>query len=100
MDEFKRIIRPAKGIKYSHELLDGLFYHPYTKIEHVVNNLQVSRQTAAKYLDRIVDLGLLQKEKMGKENYYINTQLTRMFIEFGKYEDKDNTDSIESTPVK
>lgn len=100
MDEFKRIIRPAFGIKYNHDLLNGLFYHPYTKIEHVVSNMQVSRQTAARYLDKIVELGLLQKEKMGKENYYINTRLTSMFIEFGKYENKDSADSIESTPVK
>ena len=54
-------------------VLNGLFYHPYTKIDHVVANMQVSRQTASKYLDRIVALGLLKKEKMGKENYYINT---------------------------
>lgn len=62
--------------------------------------MQVSRQTAARYLDKIVELGLLQKEKMGKENYYINIRLTSMFIEFGKYENKDGADSIESTPVK
>ena len=28
-------------------------------------------------------LSLLKKEKMGKENYYINTRLMNLFIEFG-----------------
>ena len=26
------------GSKYNHELLNGMFYHPYIKIEHVENN--------------------------------------------------------------
>lgn len=100
MAEYKGIIRPDFGSKYNHELLNGLFYHPYTKIDHVVHNMQVSRQTAAKYLDRIVALGLLRKEKMGKENYYINTKLMILFIEFGKYEPSDNPIIIESVRVE
>ena len=100
MAEYKGIIRPDFGSKYNHELLNGLFYHPYTKIDHVVHNMQVSRQTAAKYLDRIVALGLLRKEKMGKENYYINTKLMNLFIEFGKYEPTDNPIIIESVHVE
>jgi len=100
MDEYKRIIRPAFGGKYNHELLNSLFYHPYTKIGHIEANMQVSRQTASKYLDKIVKLGLLQKEKMWKENYYINTQLMNLFIEFGKYEIQDLANNIESVHVK
>lgn len=100
MAEYKRVIRPAFGGKYNHELLNGLFYHPYTKIGHVENNMQVSRQTASKYLDKIVGLGLLQKEKLGKENYYINTRLRNMFIEFGRYEVQSDANSIESVHVK
>ena len=100
MDEYKRIIRPAFGGKYNHELLNSLFYHPYTKIGHIEANMQVSRQTASKYLDKIVKLGLLQKEKMWKENYYINTKLMNLFIEFGKYEMQDVANNIESVHVK
>ena len=100
MAEYKGVIRTDFGSKYNHELLNGLFYHPYTKIDHVVHNMQVSRQTAAKYLDRIVALGLLRKEKMGKENYYINTKLMNLFIEFGKYEPSDNPIIIESVHVE
>ncbi|MBR6455713.1 MAG: Fic family protein, partial [Prevotella sp.] len=96
----KQIIRPVFGRKYNHELLNGLFYHPYTKIGHVENNMQVSRQTASKYLDKIVSLGLLQKKKFGKENYYINTRLRNMFIEFGRYEMRSDANNIESVHVK
>ena len=99
MAEYKNVIRPDFGSKYNHELLNGLFYHPYTKIDHVVANMQVSRQTASKYLDRIVALGLLKKEKMGKENYYINTRLMNLFIEFGQYKATEPAEAIESVHV-
>ena len=99
MAEYKNVIRPDFGSKYNHELLNGLFYHPYTKIDHVVANMQVSRQTASKYLDRIVAIGLLKKEKMGKENYYINTRLMNLFIEFGQYKATEPAEVIESVHV-
>ena len=100
MDDYKRIMRPAFGSKYNHDLLNSLFYHPYTKIGHIEVNMQISRQTASRYLEKLVELGLLQKEKMWKENYYINTKLMNLFIEFGQYEISDNDNSIESVHVK
>lgn len=100
MTEYKNIIRPAFGGKYSHELLNGLFYHPYTKIGHLESNMQVSRQTAAKYLDRLASLGLLQKERMGKENYYINTQLMELFLTFSEQQEADHADGVESVHVE
>ena len=58
--------------------MNNLFRHPYTKIDFVVDELQVTRQTAARYLDNIVDLGLLSKHKLGKDNYYLNDQLFKL----------------------
>lgn len=100
MTKYKNIIRPAFGRKYSHELLNGLFYHPYTKIGHLESNMQVSRQTAAKYLDKLASLGLLQKERMGKENYYINTQLMELFLTFSEQQEADHADGVESVHVE
>ena len=60
---------------YSQELLNNLFKHPYTKIEFIVNDLNVSRITAANYLNKLAEDGLLRKEKLGTGNYYINEQL-------------------------
>lgn len=100
MTKYKNIIRPAFGRKYSHELLNGLFYHPYTKIGHLESNMQVSRQTASKYLDKLASLGLLQKERMGKENYYINTQLMELFLTFSEQQEADHADGVESVHVE
>ena len=80
MNKYKIILRPLFGNRYKHELLNNLFFHPYTKIEFVERDMMVLRKTAAKYLDMIVDTGLLHKVKIGKRNYYINTALVQLFI--------------------
>ncbi len=60
---------------YSQDLLNNLFKHPYTKIEFVVNDLGVSRLTAANYLNKLAEDKMLRKEKLGTGNYYINNEL-------------------------
>lgn len=83
MAQFKSILRPAFGQQYKHELLNNLFFHPYTKIEFMEKDMLVQRKTATKYLDKIVSLGLLDKVKMGRSNYYINTPLMNLFMTQG-----------------
>ena len=60
---------------YSQDLLNNLFKHPYTKIEFVVNDLGVSRLTAATYLNKLAEDKMLRKAKMGTGNYYVNEEL-------------------------
>ena len=60
---------------YSQDLLNNLLKHPYTKIEFLVNDLNVSRITAANYLNKLADNGILRKERIGTGNYYINVKL-------------------------
>ena len=81
MAKYKNILKPLFGKQYKHELLNNLFFHPYTKIEFMERDMSVQRKTAAKYLDTIVsETGLLQKQKLGRSNYYINTDLMELFI--------------------
>lgn len=78
MAEYKNILRPLFGKQYKHELLNNLFFHPYTKIEFVERDMMVQRKTASKYHDMIVGTGLLQKVKMGTSNYYVNIKLMEL----------------------
>ena len=80
MREYKNVLRPIFGKQYKHELLNNLFFHPYTKIEFIQRDMQVARNTASKYLDMIVDTGLVEKVKVGKSNYYFNTKLINLFL--------------------
>lgn len=65
---------------YSQDLLNNLFRHPYTKISFVMDELQVTRQTAAKYLDELVGLGMLEKRRISKENFYLNVGLYELLL--------------------
>lgn len=80
MQQYKQILRPLFGKQYKHELLNNLFFHPYTKIEFVERDMMVQRKTATKYLDTMVEEGLLEKVKIWKTNYYINTPLVNLFM--------------------
>ncbi len=74
MLEIKNIIRDNYKF-YSQDLLNNLFKHPYTKIEFLMEDLQVSRVTAASYLNQLAKGGVLVKKRIGTANYYINSRL-------------------------
>lgn len=80
MQQYKESIRSNYPKMYSQDLLNNLFSHPYTKIEYIMNDLQVSRGTAVKYLEELVKLNLLMKQKIGRDNYYINRALFNVLI--------------------
>lgn len=74
MQDYKQKIRQNYNF-YSHELLNNLFKHPYTKIEFVEKDLDVSRPTASKYLNTLAEDGLLNKVKIERSYYFINQPL-------------------------
>lgn len=95
MAEYKNVLRPIFDKAYKHELINNLFFHPYTKIEYMQHDMIVQRKTAAKYLDKIVETGLLEKVKKGRENYYINVKLCNLFLNYNEMSEQ-KTDTIES----
>ena len=79
LQDYKHRIR--KDYKfYSQDLINNLFMHPYTKIDFVQRDLQVSRLTATKYLDGLVAGGFVQKQKIGRGNYYVNVALNAILM--------------------
>ena len=80
MQRHKHTLREQLPKIYSQDLINNLFRHPYTKIEFVTDELQITRKTAAKYLDEVVRIGLLSKHKLGKDNYYLNGALYELLL--------------------
>lgn len=80
MHEAKHRMRGELPKLYSQELLNNLFRHPYTRIEYVQNDLNITRQTAARYLDTLAEHGFVDKHRAGKNNYFINTRLVRLLL--------------------
>ena len=80
MADYKRRLREHPSVKYSQDLLNNLFRHPYTRIEFLQNDLGITRQTAARYLDQLAEAGFVEKHQQGRNNYYINTPLMVLFM--------------------
>lgn len=75
MQHTKEKLRSELPKMYSQDLINNLFKHPYTKIEFVADELQVTRKTAAKYLEALIEVGIVEKVKLSKDNYYFNISL-------------------------
>lgn len=63
---------------YSHELINNIFKHPYTKIDFIIEELGVSKNTASSYLNKLTEDGFLEKKKLGYSNYYVNKELYQL----------------------
>ncbi|GAB4088118.1 Fic family protein [Hydrogenophaga soli] len=75
--DYKHRIRAAHKF-YSQDLINNLFTHPYTKIDFLQRDLDVSRLTATKYLDALAETGFVRKQKIGRSNYYVNLALNQL----------------------
>ena len=78
--DYKHRIRDQHKF-YSQDLINNLFSHPYTKIEFLQRDLQVSRMTATRYLDALAETGFLVKQKIGRGNYYVNLALNQILLD-------------------
>ncbi len=87
MQRYKHQIRVELPKIYSQDLINNIFRHPYTKIEFVVRELHVHRNTATKYLEALVAIGLLKKHKIGKDNYYLNEELYNLLLSVGQQDE-------------
>jgi Fic family protein len=79
MDDYKIKIRSNHKF-YSHDLINVLFKHPYTKIDFLERELKIHRHTARTYLNALAEdeNKILTKVKIGKSNYFINEKLLQI----------------------
>ncbi len=81
MSSTKHRMRTDLPKLYSQDLLNNLFRHPYTRIEFVQRDLNVTRQTASRYLRQLAQAGFVQEHSLGKHSYFINTALLALLMQ-------------------
>ena len=57
------------------DLAAVLFEKPYCRIGHVVEACNISRPTAAKWLEELEKLGVVESVKVGREKYFVNRKM-------------------------
>jgi Fic family protein len=60
---------------YSRELVDVIFEQPYCRIANLVESGIAGRQAASRYLKALVDAGILEERKFGKEKLFVHPKL-------------------------
>ena len=78
MEETGDYVREQAYGAYSRELVDLIFVQPYCRIRNVVEAGIAQRQTAAEYLRKLRDVGVLEEVKVGREKLFINPRLMRL----------------------
>ncbi|MCE5254194.1 MAG: hypothetical protein LLG45_08335 [Actinomycetia bacterium] len=63
---------------YSKDLIELLFYQPYTKVQFLVDAGIAKRQAASSYLKELEQIGVLTSHKLGRENLYLNVALVEL----------------------
>ena len=73
--EFVRIKCP--GV-YSHELISLIFERPYLRIADLVEAGIAKRQTAATYVDRLTEIGVLEERTTGQTRLFVHVKLMKL----------------------
>jgi len=75
MNNTQNLVQEKLPKIYSKDLIEALFLHPYTKIEFLVDRLNITRKTSSKYLKELVSIGILKEIKIGRNRYFVNIEL-------------------------
>ena len=78
MDSDKKLIKDKLPKIYSKDLLEILYKHPYSKIDFLVEELNLHRDTASKYLKELEKIEVLSSIKIGRSKFFINVKLFNM----------------------
>jgi len=70
--------RTHAGKAYTHELISLIFELPYCRIQNVVDAEKSVRQTAAKKLKKLAEIGILTEVMSGREKLFIHPKLMQL----------------------
>ena len=72
IDDVAHTIRTSAPGVYSRELAELIFTQPYCRIGNLVDAGLAKRQTASVHLKTLVEIGVLEERKEGREKLFIN----------------------------
>lgn len=63
------------------QLVNSLFTWPFTKVKHLTDERLYVENTARKYLNQLVYMGILTKKVISGHHYYLNLELHHILSE-------------------
>ena len=80
-NETARFVRESVPKAYTPPLIDLLFEHPYCRIADLVDARIAERQTASRYLQALVTIGVLRDRRLGREKLFFHPKLLQLLTE-------------------
>lgn len=70
-----------KDIRRPDRLVDLIFTQPFTKVKHLEDAKLYAEKTARNYLNKLTELGILERRSIEGGHYYLNLELYRILSE-------------------
>ena len=67
-----------KEIRRPERLVESIFIQPYTRVKHLTVNKIYSENTARSYLNKLNEMGILEKRTIHGHHYYLNIELMKI----------------------
>lgn len=68
-------------IRRPEQIVELIFTQPLTKVKHFVDNKVYAENTARDYLNKLCEIGVLEKKILQGNHYYQNIELVRILSE-------------------
>lgn len=80
-DAIQKELDKDKSIRRPEQLIQLIFTQPFTKVKHLTDAKLYAENTARNYLNKLTDMGVLEKKTMQGHHYYLNLELYRILSE-------------------
>lgn len=75
------VIASQTTIRRPDQLTQKFFVQPVTRVRHLTEDRMYGGNTARDYLNRLVELGILERTVVGGNHYYLNRELSSILAE-------------------
>jgi Fic family protein len=80
-DTILEMIEKETDILRPEQIVEMIFVQPYTKVKHFTDKGIYAENTARAYLNRLSEIGILEKRTIHGHHYYLNLELNRILSE-------------------
>jgi Fic family protein len=77
-DSILNVLVKETAISRPESLVEAIFTQPYTKVKHLTDKKIYAENTARQYLNRLAEMGIVERREINGGHYYVNLELYRI----------------------
>ena len=77
-DAILEAVKNETQITRPEQMVEMIFIQPFTKVKHFTDNGIYAENTSRNYLNRLSEMGILEKKIIQGHHYYLNLELYRI----------------------